>query len=275
MITSIKSGDWVRFWKIVSQTRRTYHIGYVEKVGENVVAVATVGEDGITYRYDVEKRQIVEVLDYQQQVLSTLNLWIVGEYDEDSGMVPIETVLRGQDVPKKGYEVAYVSGHENALAIAALPNLLHVLLDVRDCLIAIQPWGMDDLLQKVNEALSSAGYWSAVPSDHVVFHYRYCSQDGGREHSGIVILSNPDNLDRMIVEAKMMASCKDGKFIAQQMGIQSLLPSEWVTTSKDHKWHEFRGLSLTKAPITDSRTLKEFMDQFIQCEWNEKEAVSP
>lgn len=86
------------------------------------------------------------------------------------------------------------------------------------------------------------------------------------KQSGREIFANPDELLIEEIEVALQSSFDGGEyFIAEQIGVESVMPSADKWSEDDHCWHELVGLEETDLPFTDSRTLLQFVADVKKC----------
>jgi hypothetical protein len=93
-------------------------------------------------------------------------------------------------------------------------------------------------------------------------------RDGANyKNHGEAIFTNPENIALQEAEKAIKAKLISEKyFYVNEWGLKDLHFEKW-DNEIDHTWHEFVELEYTDEPPTDDRTLKEFLEIVLRCEY--------
>lgn len=104
-----------------------------------------------------------------------------------------------------------------------------------------------------------------IEPSNVMFRYVY--RDGSNWKAfGAVVFGGSQKMRLDLAERRIREACEEGcLFIAHQVDIPELFL--WLVYDlyeDDHCWHEFLGLELTTAPVTDAkrRNLRQLVQEF-------------
>jgi hypothetical protein len=94
--------------------------------------------------------------------------------------------------------------------------------------------------------------------NNIKFSYLYRDY-GNYKLFGETIFSNPEKLSLSEIESSIKSRLIDGEFFNPEIWGIIRLKFENYNSEQDHDWHEYEGVALTDASITNNLTIQEFL----------------
>ena len=93
----------------------------------------------------------------------------------------------------------------------------------------------------------------------------YLYRDAGNDKQwGRVVFANPESLALEVAEARLCAACDSHEFfVARQVNLEELYFEDF-DDELDHGFHQFSKLEPTTDVTTDTRTLTQFVEEFVR-----------